>query len=129
MLMSRTPMRRWLAIPMLFMFLLPLVSGFLGISEAEASLPACCRRGGQHHCDLMGDPSSDNKSAISIREKCPYSPAALSVVVLPSFAPPTSAAIFAEVMQHASVAPQTDARRRISFDRSRQKRGPPSLLA
>lgn len=128
MLNSRTPMRRWLAIPMLFVFLLPLVSGFLE-SAAEASLPACCRRGGQHHCDVMGDDSSNDKGSVAIREKCPYSPAALSAVVLPSFAPPAAAAIFAGVMRHTAVSPQTDALRRISFDRARQKRGPPSLLS
>jgi hypothetical protein len=129
MLMSRTPMRRWFAIPMLFVFLLPLVSGFLETSVVEASLPACCRRGGQHHCDLIAEQTSDSKGAIAIREKCPYSPAALSVVVLPTFAPPAAAAIFAGVMRHVSVSPQADALRRISFDRARQKRGPPSLLA
>jgi hypothetical protein len=129
MLVSRTPMRRWLAIPMLFVFLLPLLSGFLETSAAEASLPACCRRGGQHHCDLIADESSDKKGSLAIREKCPYSPVAVSIVVLPSFAPSPAAAIFAGVMRHTAVSPQTDALRRISFDRARQKRGPPSLLA
>lgn len=122
-------MRRLLAIPMLLLFVLPFVSGFFGANAAEASLPACCRRGGQHHCDLMTSQPAGNTGAAAIREKCPYSPAALSVVVLPTFAPTTAAAIFAGVQQHGSIAPQTEARRRISFDRARQKRGPPSLLA
>jgi len=122
-------MRRWLSIPLLLFILLPLVSGLFGVSDAEAGLPACCRRGGQHHCAMSGGESSDSHGVGAIREKCPCSPAALSVIVLPSFAPSTSAAIFAGVVQHASVAPQTDARRRIAYDRARQKRGPPSLLA
>jgi hypothetical protein len=121
-------MRRWLAIPMLLLFLLPLVSATFGASD-EDSLPACCRRSGRHHCEMLGEAPAGDKGAGAIREKCPYSPAALSIVVLPSFAPSTSAAIFAGVVRHASVAPQTEARRRISFDRARQKRGPPSLLA
>ncbi len=124
-----TLMRRWLAISMLLLFFAPFVSGFFGASEAEASLPACCRRGGKHHCEAFPQQSSDNKGFGSVGEKCPYSPAALAIVVLPSFAPTTAAAIYAGVVQHASVAPQTDARRRISYDRARQKRGPPSLLA
>ena len=122
-------MRRWLTIPMLLLFLLPFVSGFFGAGEADASLPMCCRKDGKHHCGMFGEQSSPNDKVSVIGEKCPYSPAALNIIVLPSFAPSTAAAIFAEVAQHASIAPQTDARRRISYDRSRQKRGPPSLLA
>jgi hypothetical protein len=122
-------MRRWLAIPMMLLFLLPFVSAFFGAGEAEASLPACCRRGGEHHCAMFPEESLYHKGAGAIREKCPYSPAALTVIVLPSFAPTTAAAIFAGVVHHASVAPQTDARRRISYDRARQKRGPPTRLA
>ena len=122
-------MRRWLAIPMLLVVLLPFLSVFWGTADAGASLPACCRRSGTHHCTMMGEPSSDDHGLGAVREKCPYSPAALAVVVLPSFAPTTAAAIYAGVVQHASVSPQTDARRRISYDRARQKRGPPSLLS
>jgi len=123
------PMRRCLAISMLLLFLAPFFSGFFGVSAAEASLPACCRRGGKHHCEAYPQQSSEDRGFGSVREKCPYSPAALTIVVLPSFAPTTASAIYAGVVRHASVAPQTDARRRISYDRARQKRGPPSLLA
>jgi hypothetical protein len=122
-------MRRWLPIPLLLLFLLPFVSGFFGAGDAEAGLPACCRRGGKHQCAMDAEQAQADNGFGAIREKCPYSPAALNVVILPSFAPSTAAAIFAGVVQHASIAPQTDARRRISFDRARQKRGPPSLLA
>jgi hypothetical protein len=126
---TQNAMRRWLSIPMVLLFLLPLVSALFGASDAEAGLPACCRRGGKHQCAVMAEPSLPDKGVGAIREKCPYSPAALTVVILPSFTPSTAAAIFAGVAQHASVAPQTDARGRVSYDRSRQKRGPPSLLA
>jgi hypothetical protein len=126
---NQNAMRRWLAIPMLCLFLLPLCSGFFGDNAAEASLPACCRKDGKHHCAMLAEQASDDKGMGAIREKCPCLPAALSILVLPSFAPTTAAAIFAGVVQHASVAPQTDARRRISYDRARQKRGPPYPLA
>jgi hypothetical protein len=127
--LTQNVMRRCLAIPMVLLFLLPLVSAMFGASDAEAGLPACCRRDGKHHCAMLAAPSSPDKGVGAIRGKCPYSPAALTVVILPSFAPSTAAAIFAGVVQHTSVAPQTDARGRVSYDRSRQKRGPPSLLA
>jgi hypothetical protein len=122
-------MRRCLAIPMVLLFLLPFVSALFGASDAEAGVPACCRRDGKHHCAMLAAPSLPDKGVGSIREKCPYTPAALTVVVLPSFAPSTAAAIFAGVVQHTSVAPQTSARGRVSYNRSRQKRGPPSPLA
>jgi hypothetical protein len=120
-------MRRWLAIPMLLLFFLPLVSGFLGAGVSDASLPACCRRNGKHSCSMMGEASPENSRGLSaVRDKCPCSPAGLAVLVLPAFTPGASAAIYAGLVQHPAVASQTEARRRISYDRSRQKRGPPS---
>jgi hypothetical protein len=41
----------------------------------------------------------------------------------------TSSAIFAALLSHPAVQCQTDALGRISFSRSRQKRGPPALLS
>lgn len=123
-------MRRAVAIPMLLLLLIPVFAGFFGEAAAEASLPACCRRAGKHHCEMMAEMTKEASAQRGfgvIREKCPYMPAALSVIVLPSFKPSTAAAIYAGVQQHASVSPQTEAQQRISFDRSRQKRGPPAL--
>lgn len=54
----------------------------------------------------------------------PVSSAALNpTVVLPN----TWVLIFAAVVSHPVVQQQTEARFRISFERSRQKRAPPSL--
>lgn len=123
-------MRRLLAISLLLLFSLPLVSPLLGESVGEASLPACCRRNGKHHCEMMGMGASTSRTgAGAIREKCPYTPAAPAVLLLPSFTPSTAAAIFAGIASHPAIAPQAEAQLRISFDRARQKRGPPALLA
>ncbi|GGG93190.1 hypothetical protein [Silvibacterium dinghuense] len=75
----------------------------------------------------MVNPENAQRGFGIISEKCPYMPAALSIIVLPSFQPSTAAAIYAGVQQHASITPQTEAQQRISYDRARQKRGPPSL--
>jgi hypothetical protein len=120
-------MRRWLAIPMMLLMLLPFAADFFGAS-AEASIPACCRRGGRHQCSMGEGQSPDSRERV-LREKCPYSCTSVAVIVPASFTPAAAAAIYAGVLRHPSVSPQTDARHRISYDRARQKRGPPSLFA
>jgi len=113
----------------MLIFSLPLVSSLLGTRAAEATLPACCRRDGRHHCAMPSEESNQGSGAHAVGEKCPYTPAAPAVVLLPSFRPETAAAIFAGVIRHPAVSPQIDAQLRVSFDRVRQKRGPPTLLA
>ena len=121
--------RRLLAISLLFLFSLPLISPLLG-DDAEASLPACCRRSGKHHCEMPDASTATSRSgAGAVHEKCPFTPAAPAILVLPSFTPPTAAAIFAGIASHPAIAAQTEAQLRISFDRARQKRGPPALLS
>jgi len=119
--------RRLLAISLLLIFSLPLVSPLFGEQAAERILPACCRRDGRHHCSMPNDGSSSSLSTIG--EKCPCAPDSPAVISLHSFTPGTAAATFAELTRHPAVSPQTDAQRRVSFDRTRQKRGPPAPIA
>jgi hypothetical protein len=63
-------------------------------------------------------------------EKCPYCPAAIVAAVHgKTFIAPPSQAIFAGLFAHPAVAAQTESKLRISLNRSRQKRGPPSLYS
>lgn len=100
----------------------------------EASLPACCRTHGKHHCAMnMTLPTGSQSSRSSpvfaqLTEKCPYTPASPMSLHGHSFRPTLAALIFAEIVSHPVRRPQTEAQRRISFDRSRQKRGPPSSV-
>lgn len=119
-------MRHLLAIPMMLLMLLPFAADYLGASAAEANIPACCRRSGKHQCSM--EQSSSSRERV-LREKCHCSYASAAAIVPASFAPAGAAAIYAGVLQHPSVSPQTDAQCRISYDRTRQKRGPPTLLA
>jgi hypothetical protein len=65
--------------------------------------------------------------AKAIPERCPFSPRALpSAQHAPSSLTP-AAMIFAQIISHPACAAQTLAKRRISQDRSQQKRGPPFL--
>jgi hypothetical protein len=121
--------RRALAIALMLLFSLPLVSSLTGAEEAEMTLPLCCRRNGQHHCDMPSEKINEKSGASAVKEKCPYGPPTAAVVLPPLFTPSAAAAIFAGIVHHPATSPQTDAWFRVSFDRSRQKRGPPNPLA
>ena len=119
--------RRMLAISLLILFALPLTLPVFGADAAGTSVPACCRRNGKHHC-MMSLNSSRNSSVPTLWQKCPSPVTPPAVSVLPSFTPSPSASIFAGVRRHPAAAAQVEARQRVSFDRSRQKRGPPVFI-
>lgn len=60
-------------------------------------------------------------------EKCPYYPAVVTVFHQSQLDIALSDVIFAGLISHPAVHAQTESRQRISRERSRQKRGPPSL--
>lgn len=102
-------------------------------ADPEAGLPACCRRHGKHHCAMMDQmrkaATSGSPQIGQIPQHCPFYPHSTTAPVVRfdvGLAP--SAAFFAEVVSHPAVHPQTHAVYRLSLDRSRQKRGPPSPL-
>jgi hypothetical protein len=121
--------RRALAISLMLLFSLPVVLPLFRPSMAEATLPVCCRRGGRHQCTQRSEGATQSSGIGVVSDKCPYTPAASVVPVLRSFTPATAASIFAGIASHPAVSPQTAAQLRISFDRARQKRGPPALFA
>ncbi len=109
---------------------LPICSAFTGRS-AEDNLPVCCRRNGKHHCAIQTMPDTRSGAAFTAPpQHCPLYPK--GVVPSPTrvnlFAPTASAVFFAALQSHPTFAPQTEARYRIAFDRSRLKRGPPTLI-
>lgn len=120
--------RRLLAISLLLFCGLPLALPFFGESAVEASVPICCRRDGKHHCAMASMNSPQGLSTRTVSEKCPYSIASPAILVLRTFTPSTAATVFAGIAQHPAASPQTEAQRRISFDRTRQKRGPPAQI-
>jgi hypothetical protein len=122
--------RRLITISLLLFFLLPIVSPLFAAMPDEANLPACCRRNGKHHCMMTAATQSAANQAprlqsVTMHEKCPcafllaQSPAHLN------FTHDEAEVIYAGVVSHPACQAQTEARRRISFDRSRHKRGPP----
>ena len=129
---TRAVMRRSIAIllAMLFswMLVLPVFAG-----SVTSNLPACCRKGGKHHCAMgttgaSSEAATNERTVSSIGVKCPCFPRSLATGHGSGDAPLNEAAIFAGLVQHPAGSPQSEAGYRISFDRARQKRGPPFSL-
>jgi hypothetical protein len=111
---------------MLVLFNFSLI-GPIFFADANPDLPSCCRRTGMHHCSMGAPPV--HGATLTKAMKCPLFPAA-SVTPLHNFA---KLAVRAESVATllaglpAGIV-QAEARYRVSFNRSRQKRGPPSPL-
>jgi hypothetical protein len=70
--------------------------------------------------------STDNVATID--QKCPFSPQATVASHVGTCTAAPAAAVYAGIVSHPSGSPQTEAGYRVSFNRSRQKRGPPALF-
>jgi hypothetical protein len=123
-------MRRLLAALLLLAFASPLVLPlFAATADPEASLPACCRRPGHHHCAMMmAMLAAMNHPAFST-PPCPlYPTAAAPVRTAPAYItalPPLSVAI------HREPAPPTATplRAKHFLIPSHFTRGPPTRFA
>lgn len=111
---------------LLLVFSGPLFAPLLTASPDESALPPCCRRNGKHHCAMAGMMMGMAWPYRVVTEKCPYSPfAALALMAPHAFAGGAGQAFTTHSALEASPAAQAEAGYRISFHRSRQKRGPP----
>jgi len=120
-------MRRLLALLLLAAFGLPVAApAFALATTADIHLPACCRRNGAHHCAaMMANPSSGPAfSAI-----CPHFPQPSATSPTNASAALTSPSPNIVHLITLTATQQAETQRRISRERSRQTRGPPSLLA
>jgi hypothetical protein len=123
-------MRRALASLLLALFSFPLALPMLR-ADAASSLPSCCRREGKHKCS-MDSGSAETPSGPALRAmqpKCSNYPSASTVPGSYVALLKASPSIGASLLRYPSVEAQTEAQYRISFSRSRQKRGPPTLLS
>ncbi|HEY6448950.1 MAG TPA: hypothetical protein VIY53_21025 [Acidobacteriaceae bacterium] len=122
-------MRRALALLLLVGFSFPLIAPLFASAPSEASLPACCRRNGKHHC-AMGASVVVSSRYATVAAQCPYSPFAGLAFMLPhGFTGHAQLAAEVQAPGPAAIVRDAEAGYRISFDRSRQKRGPPLLLS
>ena len=93
---------------------------------ADRKLP-CCRSNGKHHCTLAKTEGGSSGPAFQAGT-CSLYGGEQAMPPLPTAATlKLPAGIFRAVLSHPAAHLQTAALRRFSFDRSGQKRGPPSL--
>lgn len=123
-------MRRSIALSLMLLFGLMPMAPLLS-PDADANLPACCRRNGRHHCSMrgMGQGGEGQKGFASLTEKCPCQPPATAAVHGPSYGPGGASCFFAGDGCPPAGTAQTRALARISFLCWHLRRGPPALLA
>ncbi len=129
--------RRLLSILLFWATLFPLIAPALSSGAmGQSTLPACCRRGGKHHCMMSPEMRAlmlgeqDGSTRVGTPpEQCPYRQHSLAASHLQVFTSRAAATHPAFLLRQPSVAKQAECLRRIAFDRSRQKRGPPALLS
>ena len=119
-------MRRLPAIAIALLLSFTLAAPLFAIGTST-SLPECCRRNGMHHC--MGQMMPDsNQSFVAVTPRCPRFPTASPAPQPYSLIRNKALGTDTPVFVHPASLPQTEARYRVSFSRSRQKRGPPIIL-
>ena len=124
-------MQRGSAILLLVLFSFLLISPML-TADDDSALPACCRKGGQHHCAMenMGQPNEVSGLTLkSSSAKCPLFPQAGAAPACGHCIAPGAAHFFAGIVSHPTAHAQIEAQYRVSFSRAWQKRGPPALLS
>jgi hypothetical protein len=130
--MRRLLARRLLAIALLLTFVSPFVLPlFAATSDPEASLPACCRRHGKHHCNMtmamMAMLAASSGPALTT-PPCPlYPTAATPVRILTAYfsAPPPPSV---EIRRDPSPPAPAPLRARTFATTSQSTRGPPTRL-
>ena len=122
-------MRRLLSLVLLAALGLPAVAPALALGQdTEASLPACCRRHGVHHCS-MGNMQRPSSSAPAFSERCPYFPQPSNTVSqITSFALHSSPQLIAASRSSLVVPQQASLLHSSTYDFALYKRGPPTNL-
>jgi hypothetical protein len=134
MLAAGSSLRRLSSIPLVVLllsaFLFPMVAPALA---SDSAVPACCRRNGKHHCGMLQaeklQAATQDVRATAPVERCPFQQKSLGVAHHDLSTSAVAATNTIALIQEPTAASQAECLRRISFDRSRQKRGPPVVLS
>jgi hypothetical protein len=122
--------RRILAITLLIAFASPLVAPvFAATANPEASLPACCRTHGAHHCAMMHMSGISGGPAFHA-PPCPFYPTATTAPRLLTASLVASPAASVRVRRDSAPPASSSRRAALIFTASANlKRGPPTFLA
>jgi hypothetical protein len=124
-------MRRLLAITLLLAFGSPLLVPLLAATASpEASLPACCRQHGKHHCTMLMAMERASTGPAFQAPPCPNYPTAFLPLRVVTASLAASLALSVQPVR-ATAAPATACSRSAATPAApaNQKRGPPALLA
>jgi hypothetical protein len=115
----------------LFAFLLPLLAclGTLS-SDPEASLPACCRSHGKHHCMMSAAEMATlmhGDHFTEIRSKCPLFPHRTTQLGTHILSPHSAASPSVRSASVGASQLQIETWKRVLLDGAHYKRGPPNV--
>jgi hypothetical protein len=119
-------MRRALAITIVLLFGFSLTAPLFAVAATD-SLPQCCRRNGSHHCEGSTTADPGSRAISTIAPKCLNWPKSTPAPRPNDLATTQAQGISTPLYAHPAAAPQAEARYRVAFTRSRQKRGPPAI--
>lgn len=124
------PMRRAFATLLLALFSFSLISPAVLASDPESNLPACCRRGGKHHCAMMAMQSESPSGSSLQTARCPSFPVAGAIPGTPAVSlPALSQSVFTGFFGHSVFLRATETLCLSSYSRAGQKRGPPAKIS
>ncbi len=123
-------MRRALSISLILLFSIGPLAAFIGDGE-DASLPACCRRHGAHHCAIAASLSaalaaSSRGHLLTAPATCPEFPNALAATISAPQALVAAALSLPALLAQLHSAPFARATARMSQIRARDGRSPPA---
>lgn len=123
-------MRRAQALFLIALFSVSLIAPALFASDPSANLPACCRKGGKHHCaTILAMMAESSGPALKTGTCADYPLAKLGPVAPNSSFAPSAVAIFGLEAAHRGIGTQAQLFAHGSYSRAGQKRGPPVTLA
>src|SRR5690242_2734230 len=119
-------MRRFLAVLLLGLFSFALISPAVLASDAEYSLPGCCRRAGKHHCGAMISEAGSSSASAIRTGRCPLFPGSEAAPANPvSTFPPFGIQTATASMRSSAVAQLITLAYDSVYDAATPKRGPP----
>ena len=123
-------MRRVLAITLLLAFASPLLAPlFAATADPQASLPACCRRHGTHHCSMNGATPDAGNGPVFRARPCPFYPATPTAPRLVTASLTAPSALTRSLRQDPAPRPASPDRVRTVSLSANLNRGPPARTA